>query len=67
MSGMTTRWFLGIAMGGAMVGAIALQPSPHDTRCAIALRKSPNTDYTVTFPNHKVTRQVLVNFCEYVV
>lgn len=33
---------------------------------AIAIKKTP-TDYTVTFPNHKITRQVLVNSCGYAV
>ncbi len=32
---------------------------------AIAIKKTPGADYTVTFPNHKVTRQVLVNSCGY--
>ena len=34
---------------------------------AIALKKTPGADYTVTYPNRKVTRQVLVNSCGYVV
>jgi hypothetical protein len=33
----------------------------------IALRKTPSTAYTVTFPNHKTTRQVSVNACGYAV
>ncbi len=37
------------------------------TAGAIALQLSPGADYTVTFPNHKVTRQVLVNICGYAV
>ena len=34
---------------------------------AIAIKKTPLTPYTVIFPNHKVTRQVLVNSCGYAV
>jgi hypothetical protein len=33
----------------------------------IAIKKTPSTDYTLTFPNHKATRLVLVNSCGYVV
>ena len=36
-------------------------------RIAIAIKKTPGADYTITYPNRKVTRQVLVNSCGYVV